>query len=93
MMMLKEQWLIAAQNIRSFTGHFDAKIGTKTEENYFRSMGAFRIWHTTLRRDRLIDFAKKHKLIIANALFQKPKNRYLTWGSLDGEKETKHISH
>ena len=33
----------------------------------------------------LIEFAEEHKLIIANTLFQKPKNRYWTWESPDGE--------
>ena len=35
--------------------------------------------------DCVIEFAEEHKLIMANTLFQKPKNRYWTWESPDGE--------
>ena len=48
-------------------------------------MGAFGIRERNERGDRLIEFAEEHNLIIANTLFQKPKNRYWTWESLDGE--------
>ena len=42
-------------------------------------MGAFVIGEKNERGDRLIKYAEEHKLIIANTLFQKPKNRYWTW--------------
>ena len=48
-------------------------------------MGAFGIGERNERGDRLIEFAEEHNLIIANTLFQKPKNRYWTWESPDGE--------
>ena len=54
------------------SGYFNAKTGTRTKEEDFRSMGTFE------RGDRLTDFAEEHKLIIANSLFQKPRNRYWT---------------
>ena len=41
-------------------------------------MGAFGIGERNERGDRFIEFAEEHKLIIANTLFQKPKNRYWT---------------
>ena len=66
------------------TGDFNAKIGTKTKED-FESMGAFGIWERNERGYRLIEFAEEHKQIIANTLFQKPKNRYWTSESPDGE--------
>ena len=55
-------------------GDFTAEIGTKTKED-FKSMGAFGIEERNERGDHLIEFAWEHKLIIANKLFQKPKNR------------------
>ena len=68
-----------------FTEDFTTKIGTKTKEEDFKSMGAFGIGERNERGDSLIEFAEEHKLIIANTLFQKPKNRYWTWESPDGE--------
>ena len=67
------------------TGDFNAKIETKTKEEDFKSMGAFEIRERNERGDRLIEFAEEHNLIIANTLFQKPKNRYWTWELPDGE--------
>ena len=72
------------------TGDFNANIGTKTKEEYSKSMGAFGIGERNERGDCLIEFAEEHKLIIANTLFQNPKkkNRYWTWESPDGETRT-----
>ena len=67
------------------TGDFNVKKnGAETKED-FNCMGAFEIGEGNERGDRLIEFAEKHKLIIANTLFQKPKTRYWTWGSPDTE--------
>ena len=43
-----------------------------------QSMGAFGIGERNEGGYRLIEFAEEHKPIIANTLFQKPKNRYWT---------------
>ena len=51
------------------TGNFNAKIGTKTKEEDFKSMGAFGIGKRNETGDRLIEFAEEHNLIIANILF------------------------
>ena len=67
------------------TGDFKAKSGTKTKEEDFKSMGPFGIGKRNEKGGRLIEFAEEHKLIIANTLFQKPKNRYWTWESPDWE--------
>ena len=48
-------------------------------------MGAFGIGDRNERGHRLTEFAEEHKLIIANTLFQKQKNRYWTWEPPDGE--------
>ena len=66
------------------TGNFNAKIGTKTKED-FKSMGAFGIGDRNERGDPLNEFAEDHKPIITNTLFQEPKNRYWTLESPDGE--------
>ena len=39
------------------TGDFNAKIGTETKEEDFKSMGAFGIGERNERGDRLIEFA------------------------------------
>ena len=54
------------------TGDSHAKIGTKTKED-FKSMEACGIEERNERGDCLIEFAEEHKLIIANALFQRLK--------------------
>ena len=48
-------------------------------------MGAFATWERNERGDCFIEFAMEHKLIIANTLFQKPRNRYWTWESPNKE--------
>ena len=55
------------------TGNFNAKIGTKTKEEDFKSMGAFGTGERNESGDRLIEFAEEHNLIITNILFQKQK--------------------
>ena len=61
------------------TGVFNAKIGTKTKEEGFKSMGAFKIEDRNERGDRVIEFAEEHKLNTANTGFRsKKKNRYWT---------------
>ena len=85
MMILKEQWVIVTPNIKSLQEISMQRIGTKTKEEDFNSMGSFGIGERNERGDRLIEFGEEHNLIIANTLFQKPKNRYWTWESPDGE--------
>ena len=58
------------------TREFNAKMGTKTKEEDFKSMGAFGIGERNERGHRLIEFAEEQNLVIANTLFQKPKIRY-----------------
>ena len=55
------------------TGDFNAKFGTKTKEEDFKSIGAFGIGERNERGDHLTEFAEEHNLIIANTLFQKQK--------------------
>ena len=54
-------------------------------------MCAFGIEEKNEREDRLTEFAEERKLFIANTLFQKPKNRYWTWESPEGEQETNRL--
>ena len=50
---------------------FDAKSGTKTKEEDFKSMRAFWIGERNERGDHVLEFAGEHKLIIASTLFHK----------------------
>ena len=67
---------------RIVTGDLNAKNGTKTKEEGFKSMGAFGIEERNEREGRVVE---KHKLIRANTLLQKPKSKNWTWESPDGE--------
>ena len=89
MMILKEQWLIVTPNIRSLQETAIKKIGNRPKEEDFKSMGAFGIGERHEGGDLSIEFAEEHKLIIANALFHKPNNRYCTWELTDGKQATK----
>ena len=80
MLIFKEQWLIVISNIRSLQEILLPKNGTKIKEDVFKSMEAFGIGERNERGDRFIEFAEEHKLIIANALFQKPKIYILDLG-------------
>ena len=57
----------------------------------FKNRGVFRIGKRNERGDRFIEFAEKHKLIIANTPFQKLKNSYWTGNHPVGKQETKQI--
>ena len=65
-------------------GDFNAKIGVKTNNEPCQSLGLYGIGVRNDRGDKLIEFAEEHKLVIANTLFKKAKNRYWTWESPDG---------
>ena len=64
-------------------GDFNAKIGTNDKDNS-KCMGPHGVGSRNRRGERLIEFAEEHQLVIANTLFKKPKNRYWTWESPDG---------
>ena len=63
-----------------FTEDFNAKVGTKTKEEYFKNMGAFGMGKD-MRVHCLIEFTVEHRLVMANTLFQKQKDRYRSWKS------------
>ena len=58
-MTLKEQWPTVTKNFRS--GDFNAKIGSTTEGEDFKSMGVFKTGERRERGDRLTEFVEKHK--------------------------------
>ena len=60
---------------RTIPGDFNAKIGTKSEGEDFKSMGAVGIEERNERGDHFIELAEEHNLIIASTLFQKQKNK------------------
>ena len=74
------------------TGDFSAIIGTKTKEEDFKSMGAFGIRERNERGDCLIEFAEKHKLIIANNFISQQMDTGLGSHPM-GKQETKQILH
>ena len=55
MMILKEHYAHSDSKYEIITGAFNAKIGTKTKEEDFKSMGAFGIGERNERADRLIN--------------------------------------
>ena len=75
------------------TGHFTAKIRTKTKEENFKGMGACGIGKRNKRGDSIIEFAEEHKLIIANTLFQKRKIDTGLGCHPMGKQETEQIVH
>ena len=62
------------------TGDFNAEIRTETKEADFKNMETFGIGERNERGDCLIELAEEYKLIIANTLFQEPKNKILDLG-------------
>ena len=83
-MMLKEQWLTVTPNRQLLQKILNAKVGTKAKEEDFKSMEAFGTGERN-ECDRLIEYAEEHNLIIANTLFQKPKNTFWTCESPNKE--------
>ena len=73
-MILKEQWLIVTPNIKSLQEIPMQKLELKQKK---KTSQAFGIRERNERGDRLIEFAKEHKLIVANTQFQK-KNKKQT---------------
>ena len=59
-------------------GDFNAKIGTKKDEN-IKSMGNFGIGERNERGEMLINFAEEERLTISNTFFKKANDRYWTW--------------
>ena len=77
-MILKEERLIVTGNIISSLEILKQKLELKQKED-FKSTRAFGIGERDERWHRLIEFVEENKLIIANTLFQKSrekKNRY-----------------
>ena len=59
---------------KMMTTVFNAKFGTETKEE-FKRMGSFGKEERNERGDHLTELADEHKLIVANALFQKKKKK------------------
>ena len=73
---------------------FNAKIGTKTKEEDFKSMAAFEIGERNERGDCIIEFADEHKVIIADGLFCGSQKLDTGLGSdLMEKEETREILH
>ena len=66
-------------------GDWNAKIGTDTYEHWGGTAGRFGLGETNDRGLRLLDFAKSHKLTVANTLFPHKISRRSTWHAPNGK--------
>ena len=65
-------------------GDWNAKSGEDAYQICPNVIGRFGIGKTNSRRERLLEFAKKHKLVISYTLYNHNKSRRNTWHSPDG---------
>ena len=66
-------------------GDFNATIGSDANEKWAECAGRFGIVVRNDRGLRLLEFAGKHRLVVANTLFPHKKSRCTTWHSPNGE--------
>jgi len=65
-------------------GDWNAKVGKDAHENWNGVVGKFGLDNTNDRGIRLLEFAKQHKLVIANTLYRHKRSRTVTWHSPGG---------
>ena len=75
---------INGKDILIIQGDWNAKIGKDAHENWHDVVGKFGLEDTNDRGTRLLEFAKEHKLVVANTLFGHKKSRTVTWNSPGG---------
>ena len=66
-------------------GDWNAKIGTDAFDHWGGTAGQFGLGETNDRGLRLLDFARSHKLTVANTLFPHKISRRTTWHAPNGE--------
>ena len=65
-------------------GDFNANVGKDAHIKWSACSGRVRIGHQNERGQRLLEFAEKHQLVIANTLYPHKDSRTTTWHSPDG---------
>jgi len=75
---------ISKKAIVIIAGDWNAKIGSDNN-GWERVMGNFRYGDKNDRRERLLEFALEHDMMICNTKFQQKDCRKWTWRSNDGK--------
>ena len=73
------------QDFLIIQGGFTAKVGKDAHIEWPACAGLFGIAHQNERGQRLLEFAEKHQLVIANTLYPHNDLRTTTWQSPDGK--------
>ena len=66
-------------------GDWNAKVGGDGYEAWSNAIGRYGLGKTNERGFRLLEFAQKHKLVLANTIHPQKNSRKSTWHSLDGK--------
>ena len=73
------------KNFLIIQGDFNAKVGKDAHIEWPACAGRFGIGHQNERGQRLLEFAVKYQLVIANTLYPHKYSRTTTWHSPDGK--------
>lgn len=65
-------------------GDWNAQIGGHTIPNWKGVVGGYSIGATKERGQKALEFAERHKLVIANPLFKHKRSRLVTWHAPNG---------
>ena len=76
---------IPKKNFLIIQGDWNAKVGTDAYSHWSGTVGQFGVGDTNDRGIRLLEFARSHKLTIANTLYPHKMSRRTTWHSPNGE--------
>ena len=76
---------VPKKDILIVQGDWNAKVGKDAYKDWSGTVGRFGIGETNDRGLRLLEFAKSHKLTIANTLYPHKKSRTTTWHSPNGK--------
>jgi len=70
---------VPKKDILVITGDWNAKVGPDSYNNWKGTVGRFGLGDTNDRGLRLLEFAKKHRLTLANTLHPQKPSRKATW--------------
>ena len=77
--------LIPKKDVMVIQGDWNAKIGVDCYADWKGTTGKFGLHQTNERGFRLLEFAKRKKLVVANTLHDHKISRRMTWHSPDGK--------